>query len=115
MTRQDGALVTCAGDSAILVPVTPATRTRLRAIYGAVGAADLARVRPVPSDRWFAASVARAACEADGSFRFANLADGRYYVIAPLRAEGEGARQGIAVREEVALRGGETRSVMLAH
>lgn len=111
----DGGVATCAGDSATLVPDTTYTRARLNRLYG--GRRDYAEISTAPRlarDRQYETYVRHAPCDGEGRFRFDQIADGRYVVVAPVRLPAEGRGRGISLRQTVAVHGGETRSVVLS-
>jgi hypothetical protein len=100
---------TCAGDEATLLPVTRATTARMERLYGpdrdytAINAGTHIERDPA-IDR-----LARhARCDGLGNFRFGEVADGTYYVVAGVR----GAERG-SVKREISIHGGVTRHVLL--
>lgn len=90
---RDGRAFACAG-SVGLTPETPYTRHRFLGLYGSLDQAALpasvVRARTVgeASDD-YRAYVRDTTCDAQGRFRFEGLPDGGWFVIAPVRAEGE--------------------------
>jgi hypothetical protein len=112
--HDDGRVATCAGDSATLVPDTAYTRARLNSLYG--GRRNYAEISTAPRlrrDPQYETYVRHQPCDQEGRFRFDQVADGNYVVIAAVRSEGESRAQGVSIREKVVVRGGETRSVVL--
>lgn len=113
---EDGGPATCAGDSATLIPDTAYTRARLNRLYG--GSRDFAPISTaprLPRDPQYETYVRHAPCDAEGRFRFDDVADGRYEIIAALRQQGESRAQGVSVRQAVTVHGGETRDILLTH
>lgn len=113
---EDGGLASCAGDAATLVPDTAYTRARLNRLYG--GRRDFAPISTaprLPRDPQYETYVRHAPCDAEGRFRFDQVADGTYVVVAALRQPGESRSEGVSVRQAVGVRGGETRDILLTH
>jgi hypothetical protein len=113
---EDGGLASCAGDSATLVPDTAYTRARLNRLYG--GRRDFAPISTAPRlsrDPQYETYVRHAPCDAEGKFRFDQVADGAYVVVAALRQPGEKRAEGVSVRQAVSVHGGETRDMVLTH
>ena len=113
---EDGGLASCAGDSATLVPDTAYTRARLNRLYG--GHRDFAPISTaprLPRDPQYETYVRHAPCDPEGRFRFDQVADGSYVVVAALRQPGERRTEGVSVRQAVTVRGGETRDILLTH
>jgi hypothetical protein len=111
---RSGALATCAGDEATLVPDTAYTRARLKALYG--GHRNYAEISTAPRlrrDARYEAYVRHTPCDNDGHFRFGQVADGRYVVIAAVHREGEGRAGGTSIRQSVAVHGGGINDVEL--
>ena len=105
-----------AGDSATLVPDTAYTRARLNRLYG--GRRDFAPISTaprLPRDPQYETYVRHAPCDAEGKFRFDQVADGAYVVVAALRQPGEKRAEGVSVRQAVSVHGGETRDIVLTH
>jgi hypothetical protein len=111
-----GGPASCAGDVATLVPDTAYTRARLNRLYGGSRNFALISTAPrLPRDPQYETYVRHAPCDAEGRFRFNEVADGSYVVIAALRQPGERRAEGVSVRQAVTVRGGETRQVLLTH
>ena len=113
VTLDNGQVASCAGNHATLVPVTRYTRARLARIYGHGNVADFATAPHLPRDPAFDRVVISARCDGGGAFRFDAVADGPWFVVAPLRAPGQGAEEGASVRRQVTVRGGQTVTVTL--
>jgi hypothetical protein len=112
--RPDGEYATCYGDAATLVPDTAYTHARLNALYGPgrdeVQIQDAPRL---PRDPKYERYTRHARCSHGGHFRFSHLADGDYVVIAALRSRNDRRDEGVSIREQVSVHGGETRRVRL--
>ena len=114
-----GQTKTCAGLEVRLVPDAPYTRDRVEMLYGTTSEgyveADEARRIQQRSDAAVAPAYKRShkvtTCDGKGRFSFANLADGSYYVLAPVlwRKPGASEPDGGFLMQRVALAGGETK------
>ncbi len=103
--RRGGQVFTCTG-SVGLTPDTPYTAARFRALYGSTDRAAVpeavVRARTVPDPNAdYRAFVRQTQC-ADNRFRFENLPDGSWFVIAPVSAGGDR----IVLMQRVSTRGG---------
>jgi hypothetical protein len=109
---------TCAGLEVRLVPDAPYTRERVEMLYGTTSEgyveADEARRVQQRSDAAVDPAYKRShkvtTCDGKGRFTFANLADGSYYVLAPVlwRKPGASEPDGGFLMQRVTLAGGET-------
>jgi len=112
--RQDGKAYACIA-SAGLTPDTPYTRARFRTLYGsteqAAVPAAVVRARDVgEATADYRAYVRSEACQ-DNRFRFSGLPDGGWFLIVPVRAEGD---QGpLVLMRHVVTRGGRVVDVTL--
>lgn len=108
---------TCAGGSVALTPESAYTRQRIEVLYGsavrAVLPVETVRARSIVNDApELGGYVRTAACDADGGFRFTDLPDGAWFVVARARpATGEG--EALALVQRVEARGGRQVSVTL--
>lgn len=105
--RPDGSVATCAGDGANLIPAIPAARTRMNAIYGAGRNFILvSEARSLPHDPSLDRLIKQNRCDANGDFRFTEVADGDYFITVGIRGP-----ERASVKREIAVRGGVTRHV----
>ena len=114
-----GARASCAGQSVALMAETPRSRARIVALYGSITHA----VEPISLVQSRAAKLGPAndnavvdstTCAADGSFHFANVAAGGYFLIARVRlSRPEHGQDQFVVMQATGLRPGETREVRL--
>lgn len=112
-STQDGTAFSCIG-SVGLTPATPYTDARFQTLYGSNSRAQLpaevVRARTVPDPSADYSDFLRStACE-NNRFDFANLPDGRWYVIAPVRA-GQGPVT--VLMQQVHIRNGRTINLSL--
>jgi len=121
---RDGGVVTCAGYTVSLVPVTAYASERMRHIYGSTtrGFRDLTLnpniefLPDTPEYRQFAKEVT---CDAQGDFVFRNISDGAFYVVTRITWEVPVSRNvsswyGGYLMQRVTVRGGETKEIVLA-
>ena len=110
----------CAGQSVALMPRTPSTDLRMKALYGSPERA----LEPVAHVRAHAGAVQGAdpgpyvrttGCDARSRFAFDGLPDGGYFLIARVHLDGPaaGAEEGLALMQRVELTGGVTRQLDL--
>lgn len=114
---------TCAGLEVRLVPDARYTRERVAMLYGTategfVDAEAARRVQERPGavvDPAYARSHKVDTCDAKGRFAFNGLADGTYYVLAPVvwRKAGATTTDGGFLMERVNVKGGETKRLQL--
>ena len=112
-SAQDGTAFSCVG-SVGLTPATPYTDARFQTLYGSTVRAqlpaDVVRARTVPDPSADYSDFLRStACESN-RFGFDNLPDGRWYVIAPVRA-GQGPVT--VLMQQVQIRNGRTINLSL--
>lgn len=111
--RQDGRTYDCTG-SIGLTPVTPYTQARFQALYGSTERAAVPeaviRARTVPDPNADYRGYVRSATCDGGRFRFDDLPNGSWFVIAPVSAGGD-AR--IVLMRRVQTVGGRTAQLTL--
>ncbi len=123
LSTDAGETKTCAGLEVRLVPDAPYTRDRIALLYGTTdeGFVEAAEARRVQSqsdaavDPAYKRSHKVAVCNAKGRFAFANLADGSYYVLAPVvwPTRGGKSTDGGFLMRRVSLAGDETRHLLM--
>jgi hypothetical protein len=110
-----GGVVTCAGNRVTLIPATSYSRKRMAAIYGPRRFArpqDVVNFRPNPPEYQQTARVT--ACNAQGFFRFDNVADGEFFVVTTvIWHPGPYATEGGALYSPVAVKGGQAVEIVL--
>jgi hypothetical protein len=80
--QQGGGVVTCAGNPVLLIPATAYSKERVAAIYGGGGLARTNQGRKFnPDPPGYAEHTKQTTCNAQGFFRFAELADGEFFLI----------------------------------
>jgi hypothetical protein len=107
---------TCAGQSANLVPDTPYARARMTAIFGnavrGTRAASLGPVKFERDDPLYVATLRTTRCDGAGSFSFARVADGIWYVTTSVKW-GATQNEGGSMMQRVDVRGGRLVKVTL--
>lgn len=119
LTTEIGQNKTCAGLEVRLVPDAHYTRERVAMLYGTtsegfVEASEARRIQQTSDavvDPAYANSHKVAMCDRKGRFAFAKLADGTYYVLAPVIWQKSSATSthGGFLMQRVTVSGGETR------
>jgi len=121
LRTRGGEARTCAGDEASLVPYSQYAAARMRLLYGSedrgfFSTEDAFISGPrVADDQYtpaYNASWRPAACDAQGSFVFANVPDGTYFVVAKVMWIAR-YEQGGWLMQKVEVKGGETKKVVL--
>ena len=112
-----GGTVTCAGRDVYLVPKSKFADERMQIIYGTLqGGLAATRNSPTADENQVAAYLAsskKTICDAQGFFKFENIADGQFYVQSTI-TWGEYGLQGGALMRPVTVTGGETAELVLA-
>lgn len=113
-----GGVVTCAGGSVFLMPVTDRAREWAGLVYGTTGptgyrSASVYGVSFDSSDPFFAA-VKSATCDAQGAFKFQRVADGEFLVFTRITWRAGDSLQGGSVMRNIKIQGGETKEVVLS-
>lgn len=117
--QQGGAVVTCAGGDVYLVPATAYATERVTALMGspAGGYNPIFGGRKLvfenePAE--YRALLVKTVCDAQGFFRFTNVADGSFYVTTTVNWVVQSIPQGGALTQRVAVAGGETKEIVLS-
>ena len=112
-----GGTVTCAGRDVYLIPKSKFADERMQIIYGnlqgglaATGSLPTADENQVAA---YLAALKKTICDAQGFFKFENIADGQFYVQSTI-TWGEYGSQGGALMRPVTVAGGETAELVLA-
>lgn len=105
---------TCSGQSANLIPDSAYARARMTAIFGnaskGMRAANLGAVKFERDDPLYVSSLRSTRCDASGSFSFARVPDGVWYVTTSVKW---GTAEGGSVMQRVDVRGGRLVKVTL--
>jgi hypothetical protein len=118
--QRGGGVVTCAGNEVILTPATEYAAERMLAIYGdgergynpASGGKRIVFEDQHPLYEFFTETVL---CDVQGFFKFDNVADGTFYIVSEVVWGSVGAgNQGGSMMQEVTLKGGESKEIVLA-
>jgi hypothetical protein len=108
-----GRVIYAAGEHVWLVPSTPYTDQRFKALYGAGKYVPLKSFPVIPDNPDYKRYTRSTKAEASGGFTFENVPPGTYYVATQVSWQPEGAfvPQGAAIYERVTLTGKETKAV----
>lgn len=113
-----GSVVTCAGFEVQLIPASKYSKERLVHIYGAgntgyASVKKLTNTKFVQTDKGYLQNIRKARCDAQGNFKFSQLADGEYAVIARVTWKVGRDFQGGALMEEVYLKDGQVKELTM--
>lgn len=116
MRQRGGGVVTCAGSEVRLVPATAYARHRMVAIYGTTegGSSNQPVMLPEAPSAYFTNTRA-ARCDSSGNFLFDKVADGDFFVTTTVSWTVGNSRQGGNMMARAIVRGGETRSLVMAN
>ncbi|SDY18064.1 hypothetical protein [Citreimonas salinaria] len=116
--QQGGGVVTCAGEEVTLVPAGQYATQRMSQIYGNVNGGRInvfqgASQEGLPPQ--YVSMVRSSMCDAEGDFRFADVANGDYYVTTRvLWTVGNSIiPEGGALAQRVSIRNGQDARVLL--
>lgn len=122
LRTQGGEARTCAGRTADLTPYSEYAAARMRILYGSIERGYFSGMQQfidgprVANDEYTPAYMAmrrEANCDALGNFTFPNLADGRYFVTVLVEWYAGRISQGGWLMQQVEVKGGETKKVVL--
>lgn len=115
MRQQGGGVVTCAGFEVSLVPATRYATQRFQILYGndQAGSNPGRNIRfdPDPPEYYTLARMTK--CDAQGNFRFDEVADGDYLAQTSVGWMVAGRRQGGNLFQRVHVSGGRTERLVL--
>ena len=114
--QQGGGVVTCAGNEVVLIPATAYSTERMKAIYPSAegGLTVLGEIRFEPNPPEYRTTVRTTKCDAQGSFVYDRVADGKFFVVSSVVWYVRDIRQGGNMMKSVTLSGGETKTVVLS-
>ena len=112
MRRNDGNLVTCAGHAVDLIPVTDYSTERMIMLYGSAESGLQRPLRPgsiVPATTPDAYKKLRytTTCDVRGEFEFLDIADGDWFITAPVVWMAGAVTQGGYLMKRVTVEGGQ--------
>ena len=112
-----GASHTCAGQSANLIPDSAYARARMAAIFGSeaqgMRAASLGPVKFERDDPLYVSTLRTTRCDGSGTFSFARVPDGVWYVTSSVKWQGASQVEGGSMMQRVEVRGGRQVKVSL--
>lgn len=82
LRQRDGGVVTCAGGTVYLIPVTSYANERITAIDGQIDGVAFARtaIKFEPDIPEYHKYIRKTTCDAQGNFEFKNVGNGEFYV-----------------------------------
>ena len=108
----------CAGQPANLIPDSSYARERMTAIFGNTTsgrrAASLGAVKFQRDDSLYVSTLRTARCNASGSFSFAMVPDGVWYVTTSVKWQGASQVEGGSMMQRVDVRGGQLVEAFLS-
>jgi hypothetical protein len=117
IVKAGGTSHTCEGQSANLIPDSAYARARMSAIFGNTArgtrAASLGPVKFERDDPLYVSSLRSTRCDASGSFSFARIPDGVWYVTTSVKWQGPAQVEGGSMMQRVDVRGGRLVKVVL--
>ena len=113
-----GEEVPCTDKRVLLVPQTALSRERMAHLYGTAQAAGLRRhvrnpVQLEMPDPKYWDYMRQATCEETGSFRFAGVADGDYFVVGSVSWKETNGWVALTLMQPVQVQGGQPAHVIL--
>lgn len=113
--QQGGGVVTCAGSPVMLIPATAYSKERMAAIYGGGGLARGPGRAFTPNPPDFATHTRNTQCNAQGFFRFEDVADGEFFLVTRVSwtAGRYNLEQGGFMLGRVITKGGRTSEVTI--
>lgn len=114
--QRGGGVVTCAGQTVVLIPATEYADERMRVIYnqqdrGFRGYPDQV---PMESNASYVELTRRTRCDAQGYFTFDNVGDGTFYVVTRIVWETGRTVEGGTLMQRVNVSGVETKEIVLS-
>ena len=117
LLKAGGTSHTCAGQSANLIPDSAYARARMAAIFGSeakgMRAASLGPAKFERDDPLYVSTLRTTRCDGSGTFSFARVPDGVWYVTSSVKWQGASQVEGGSMMQRVELRGGRQVKVSL--
>lgn len=116
LRKKSGGTIDASGEIVRLIPVTAYALERFQRLYrGKKFAGGIFAPHQDAADPQYAALLRQTIAESDGTFSFANVAAGHYYVATQLQYQGSSKyfQEGGAFYEEVTITGKEEEAVKL--
>lgn len=117
LRQVNGGVVTCAGFPVVMFPATEYAKERIHGLYGDSTFRSIYAPRReiIPDPPEFTASVRQATCNAQGFFRFDNVADGDFFLLSMVTwgTPPYGVKTGGAVLGRAHVQGGQAVEVTL--
>jgi len=117
LLKAGGTSHTCAGQSANLIPDSAYARARMAAIFGSeakgMRAASLGPAKFERDDPLYVSTLRTTRCDGSGTFSFARVPDGVWYVTSSVKWQGASQVEGGSMMQRVEVRGGRQVKVSL--
>lgn len=116
--QKGGGVVTCAGNDANLIPATAYARERMHALYGSDSKGYRGGVtREVifePEEPEYKENIRTTRCDAQGFFKFRNVADGQFFVVTSVLWSSGYVAEGGVLMQRVSLSDGQEEEIVLS-
>ena len=117
LLKAGGTSHTCAGQSANLIPDSAYARARMAVIFGSeakgMRAASLGPAKFERDDPLYVSTLRTTRCDGSGTFSFARVPDGVWYVTSSVKWQGASQVEGGSMMQRVEVRGGRQVKVSL--
>jgi len=117
LLKAGGTSHTCAGQSANLIPDSAYARARMAAIFGSeakgMRTASLGPAKFERDDPLYVSTLRTTRCDGSGTFSFARVPDGVWYVTSSVKWQGASQVEGGSMMQRVEVRGGRQVKVSL--
>ena len=117
LLKAGGTSHTCAGQSANLIPDSAYARARMAVIFGSeakgMRAASLGPAKFERDDPLYVSTLRTTRCDGSGTFSFARVPDGVWYVTSSVKWQGASQIEGGSMMQRVELRDGRQMRVSL--
>lgn len=119
LRQQGGGVVTCAGETAFLIPAGQYATQRMTQIYGNLQGGKVAVSQGSSGENLdpnYEKMMRKATCDAEGDFTFNNVANGDYYVATAVTWTVGNAfvPEGGLLAQRISVRGGRSTRVLLS-
>ena len=115
--QQNGGVVTCAGETVLLLPATAYAAERIQALYRSTergwNVSRIYRFVPDPPDYLRLSRETR--CNSQGNFEFTKIADGEFFVVTAVRWQAGDHPQGGMLMHRARVQGGETEILVMTN
>lgn len=115
--QKGGGIVTCAGNTVSLIPVTKYAKERIKAFYGSSqkGFSSIYnRIVFKKNSNKYLKLVKNTQCDAQGYFEFNNVANGSFFITTLVSWRVGYTSQGGSLMQKVKVKNGEVKNIVLS-